>query len=190
MKKQVMSAVLAVLLAGGWYAAQARPMAGDMAGNDVHAQAGESRCRKQIDCKTKMGCRQGGDRLGPLTRMADELGLDDSQRQQVESMIMEQRERDAPLREKLADGKRKLWEASKSAVLDETLIADLAAEQGRLMSEMMLSRIRLRNQIYTMLTPQQQEKAANFDMGRGPGCGVPGCGNCQDFDDAAQPAPL
>lgn len=190
MKKRVMSVVLAVVLAGSWYVAQAGPMAGGMTGNGVQAQAGEFRCRKQVDCKTKMGCRQDGDRLGPLARMADELGLDDSQRQQVEAMMMEQRERDEPLREKLASGKRQLWDASRGAELDEALITELAAEQGRLMSEMMLSRVRLKNQIVTLLTPEQQEKAATMDMGRGSGCGGPGCRSCQDIDESTQPASL
>jgi len=190
MKKQMMGAVLAVLLAGGCYVAQAGPMAGGITGDGVQAQAGEFRCRKQVDCPTRAGCRQEGNCLGPLTRMADELGLDDNQRQQVETMMMEQRERDEPLREKLASGKRQLWDASRGAVLDEALVTELAAEQGRLMSEMMLSRIQLKNQIHALLTSEQQEKAATLDMGRGPGCGGPGCRNCQDTDASAQPAPL
>lgn len=169
MKKQVMSVVLAVMLAGGWYVAQAGPNAPGMGCRGPQPQAGEFGCRQQA------GCRQGGGYLGPLTRIADELGLNESQRQQVETMIKDQQEQDEPLMSKIAAGKRQLWEASQGGAMDEAAVAELAAEQGKLMSEMMVSRIRLKNQIFAILTPQQQEQAAKLEDDRGPGC-RPGCG--------------
>jgi len=196
MKKQVMSVVLAVVLAGGWYVAQAGPMGqGDHQGPP--AQAGEFGCRKQGGCRQQAGCKQDGKRLGPLAGIVDELGLTDSQRQQVEAIMTAQHEQNAPLRERIIAGKKQLWEASRGSSVDEAAIADLAAEQGKLMSEMMVSRIHCKNQIFAVLTPEQQTQAAKLEEERGPGfgfggpgCGKPGCDHDQDADEAVPPAPL
>lgn len=191
MKKQVVSAVLAVVLMGGWYVAQAGPMGKGHGCRNSQPQAGET-----TGCRQQAGCRQEGDRLGPLTRMAGELGLSESQRQQVEAIMTEQYERDEPLREKIGAGKKQLFEAARGGAMDEAAIAELTAEQGRLIGEMMFSRIRVKNQIFAVLTPEQQEQAAKLDENQGPGCGgpgcgLPGCGPCQGpgVDAAVQSAP-
>jgi len=195
MKKQVMCAVLAVVLAGGWYVAQAGPMG--MGKGDHHgpqAQAGEFGCRQQGGCRQQAGCKQGGGGLGPLTGIADELGLTDSQRQQIEVIVTAQHEQNAPLREKMIAGKKQLWEASRGSSVDEAAIADLAAEQGKLMSEMIVSRIHCKNLILAVLTPEQQAQAAKLEESRGPGfgrpgCDQPGCGHGPDSDEAVPPTP-
>lgn len=174
MRKQVMTAVLTVVLAGGWYAAQAgaRGMGMGRGGdNGPQAEAGAVGCRQQ-----QTNCRQDGDPRRQVERMTEELGLSDSQRQQVEAIVTAQEEQDAPLREKIAAGKRQLWEAARGGAMDEAAVADLAAEQAKLMSEMMVSRLRVKTQIFAILTPEQQAQAERLDDLRGPGCGGPGCG--------------
>lgn len=191
MKKQVMIAVLAVVLAGGWYAAQAGTRGMGRGDSGPAAEAGAFGCRQQTNC------RQDGGPMRHVERMAEELGLSDSQRQQIEAIINAQHEQDAPLMERIADGKRQLWEASRGGVMDEATVTALAAAQAQLMSEMMVSRLRVKTQIFAVLTPEQQAQAENLDDERGPGCGGAGCGGpgCgrgpgRGAVDADQPAPL
>ncbi len=171
MKKQVMIAVLAVILAGGGYAAQAGAKGMGMGHNGPQAEAGAIGCRQQA------GCRQGGDPAQHVERMAAELGLSDSQRQQIEAIMTAQQEQDAPLIEKIAAGKLQLWETTRTGAMDEAAVAELAAAQAKLMSEMMVSRLRVKSQIFALLTPEQQAQADSLGDERGAGCGGPGCGH-------------
>lgn len=171
MKRKIIavSALLAVLFAGG-YSAQAGSMG--MGCRGAHAEAGKHGCRTKMNCKEEGGC------LEHFSRMADALGLSENQRQEIEAVVNAQQENNAPLMEKIAEGKRQIMEASKSGEMDEAQIAGLAEEQGRLMGEMMVSRIKMKSQIFALLTPEQQKKAEEFCDGceGGPGCGAAGCG--------------
>ncbi len=168
MKRKMIAvgALLAVLLAGG-YAVQAGPPG---AGCRTHnGEAGGHGCR------SRMNCKEDG---GRLDKMVVVLGLSDSQRQEIEAVMTTQQENIAPLLEKIAAGRQQLWEAGRSSELDEAKVTALADEQAKLMSEMMVSRIREKNQIFAILTPEQQAKAEALGegCGVGPGCGGPGCG--------------
>lgn len=176
MKRKIIavSALLAALLAGG-YSVQAGPMG--MGCRNQHAAAGQQGCRTQMNCNVDGGC------LGHFGRMADTLGLSDSQRQEIEVAVVAQQEVNAPLMEKIAEGRRLMMEASRSGDLDEVKIAELAEEQGKLMGELMVSRIRMKSQIFALLTPEQQNKAEVLCDGceGGPGCSAgaacgPRCG--------------
>lgn len=172
MKRKIMavSALLAALLAGG-YTVQAGPMG--MGCRGQHAEAGQHGCRSQMNCREEGGC------LGHLEQMAGTLGLSDSQRQEIEAVIKAQQEGNASLMAKIAEGRRQFMEATRGSDMDEAKVAELAEEQGKLMSEMMISHVRVKSQVFALLTPEQQKKADEFCEGcsGGPGCaGGPGCG--------------
>lgn len=176
MKKQIVIALLTVVLAGGWYASQAGARGMGMARGGNAPQATAQAETGAIGCRQQAGCRPGSGPGQNVERMAAELGLSDSQRQQIEAIVTAQQEQDAPLLEKIAAGKLKLWEAARGGDLEETAVTELAAAQAELMSEMMVSRLRVKSQIYALLTPEQQAQADSLDAERGPGCGGGGCG--------------
>ncbi|MBA3016483.1 MAG: Spy/CpxP family protein refolding chaperone [Proteobacteria bacterium] len=184
MKRKIIavSAVLAALLAGG-YSVQAGPMGMGCRNQQLEAE--------KHGCRTQMNCREEGGCLEHFGRMADALELSESQRQEIEAVVTAEQENHGPLMEKIAEGKRQLMEASRSGEMDEAKIAGLAEEQGRLMGEMMVSRIRIKGQIFALLTPEQQEKAAAFCDGCDgvkPGCDKAGCGpRCGNMEQ--KPAP-
>lgn len=178
MKRKIIavSALLAALLAGG-YSVQAGPMG--MGCRNQQAAAGQHGCRTQMNCKEEGGC------AGHFAKMADALSLNESQRQEIEAVVTAQQEVNAPLMEKIQEGKRQLMEASRGGEMDEAKIAGLAEEQGKLMSEMMISRVQMKRQVFALLTPEQQKMAEEFCDGceGGPGCGSAGCGpRCSSND--------
>jgi Spy/CpxP family protein refolding chaperone len=187
MKRKIIavSALLAVLLAGG-YAVQAGPMGGSpMGGKGCRThQQGEPAGH---GAHTRMDVKACG---GQLEKMTIVLGLSDSQRQEIAAILTAQQETDAPLMEKIAAGRQQLWEAARSSEMDEAKVTALADEQAKLMSEMMVSRIHVKNQIFALLTDEQLEKAEALGdgCGVGPGCGGPACGGpgCGTPDGAPQ----
>jgi len=181
MKRKVIAvgALLAALLAGG-YTVQAGPAGKGDRAPQPQVEAGRPGCR------TQMGCREDGC-LSHFAKLADGLGLNEEQRQEIEALIKAQQEGNAPLLEKIAAGRRELMEAARSGEADEAKITELAEAQGKLMSELMVSRVRVKSQIFALLTPEQQKEAEAFcdgcdggpGFGNGPGC-RPRCGNGQN----------
>lgn len=96
---------------------------------------------------------------GPsVERMADHLGLDETQQQSIENIL----EAAKPELEALREAQRANREAL--AALDpadanySTAINNIAAENGRLATEGTLLRSRVRNEVNAVLTDEQREK--------------------------------
>ena len=105
-------------------------------------------------------CCEKGEWQGPFGgRGAKVLGLSDAQRQQIKAIITANREKMAPLREKMKDNRRQIREATRGASFDEAAVRALAAKQGELMTEMVLARAHTRQQVNAVLTPEQRQLA-------------------------------
>lgn len=98
-----------------------------------------------------------------LERMASVLKLTDAQQAQIEALISTDAEQNAPLHRQLAENERALREATTAASLDEATVRALAATKGNLMTEMIVSRAKLRNAINAILTAEQRELADRLD---------------------------
>lgn len=169
-RAMIMSVLLAMVVAGGWSLAQAGNKG--MRCNGKAAEAQEHGCRHQAGCNEDGGCG------GHLGRMTKELGLSEVQQQEIEAIMAAQKEKNEPLREKILAGKRQLCAASGKDDMGDVAIQDLADEQARLMSEMMVSRVLVKKQIFALLTPQQKKIAEKLQgaCADGRGCG-PACGS-------------
>jgi len=166
MKRKIVAVGALLMVLAGGYAVQAGPMG---AGCRNHQNG-----MGQPGCRTQMNCREEGRCLDHFQRMADTLGLSERQRQDIEAVLKGQEEGHAQLMEKIAEGRRQLMEASRSSDMDEAKVAELAEEQGRLMSEMMVSQVQVKKQIFALLTPEQQQKADAFCDGCAGGTGCRG----------------
>ncbi len=87
------------------------------------------------------------------------LGLTDTQQTRIKSIVTASREANAPLRLKLADNRKQIRELSRAVPFDEAAVRALIAGGESLRTELAISRIKVRNQIQTVLTPEQQAKA-------------------------------
>lgn len=97
-----------------------------------------------------------------FNRMAEELKLNASQREQVKAIFKAENEQSAPLRKKLTDNRQLLRQATEAENFDEAAVKDLAAAQAGLQAELMVSRARMHNRINAILTPEQRELAKKF----------------------------
>lgn len=115
------------------------------------------------------GCGKQG-KMDPerhLGRMAKKLKLTDAQKEQVAAILKGEKERTAPLREKLMENRKKLREAAEAEKFDEAAVKALAATQANLQAELMVSHIKTRQQIHAILTPQQRELAKKLHPMKG-----------------------
>jgi len=96
--------------------------------------------------------------------MAAELGLTEVQQSQIKSIISAARQANAPLRQKLANDRKKVRELSKATPFDETAVRTLIASNESVRTDLAVSRIKVRNQIQAVLTPDQQAKAKQLRL--------------------------
>jgi Spy/CpxP family protein refolding chaperone len=108
-----------------------------------------------------------------LQRMARILDLSDVQQEKIRVLVEEEQDRSAELREKMRENRRQLRHAEEKAPFDEKAVRALAAKQSELLTEQIVSRAKLRNQMDAILTPEQRKLLERMrpeeGEGRGPG---------------------
>jgi len=117
---------------------------------------------KKMTSENSCDCQKGGPGRGGgvfMQKMARELKLTAVQREQVKAIITADREKSAPLMEKLAEKRVQLFEAETAEKFNEAAVRTLAAQQAELEVEMTVSRAKIRNSINAVLTPEQRAKA-------------------------------
>lgn len=123
-----------------------------------------------LDPPDDFGGPPAGREMGPerrFTRMAEQLKLTDAQKEQIKAILKAERERVAPVREKLTAGRKKFHEAAEAEKFDEAAVRALAATQAGLQTELMVSRARVHSQINAILTPEQRELAKKLHPMKG-----------------------
>lgn len=111
---------------------------------------------------------------GPrLQRMARILDLSEAQQEKLRGLVEEEQDKSAELREKMRENRRQLRQAEEKSPFDEKAVRALAAKQAELVSEQIVSRAKLRNQMDAVLTPEQRKLLERLrpeeGEGRGPG---------------------
>jgi len=113
------------------------------------------------------GGRRGGGPFGEfgngaplLGYIARHLDLTDEQKAEVKKIAEAERAMMQPIHEQMRKNRTALQEATKDGQFNETEVTQLAQEQGQLMAQMIVSRERVKSQVYKILTPEQREKLA------------------------------
>lgn len=91
-------------------------------------------------------------------RIAQQLNLTDSQKQQSRAIFQQARQSARPLRQELQQNREALQAAAKTNQGD-TQIQKLANEQGTLVGQLVAIRTEASAKFYQMLTPEQRAKA-------------------------------
>lgn len=105
---------------------------------------------------TSQGIRRHSDFM---VRWAKAMELTDTQKGQIKELVQKEHQDKAPLMQQIKEGKQQLREAMQAAVINEDAVRTLMKRQAELKTDLMLSRIKLRNEIFTLLTPEQQKLA-------------------------------
>src|SRR6516162_5535052 len=92
------------------------------------------------------------------TGMIEYLGLTRLQIAAIQTQITEERGQVQPLVQQLATNRRALIAATLSGRFDANQVRNLAAEQSRILEQLITANARLQAKIYKMLTAEQQQK--------------------------------
>jgi len=109
------------------------------------------------------GAQRGfGSRHGRrLQHMTRELNLTDTQQTQIRNILADERTRTRPLREKLRQNQQaQVMKADGS--FDDTQVRAFANNQAQIMRDLIIEKERTKSQIYSVLTPDQRQKALQF----------------------------
>ena len=94
--------------------------------------------------------------------LARALDLTDAQKEQVKAILETEREKVAPLRQKLGETREKIRLAVEAMPFDEATVRSLAASQNETRTELIVSRARLQSRIFALLSPEQRERAKKY----------------------------
>lgn len=124
---------------------------------------------------------RGGFRGGPMSGMfLHRLDLTDAQKAQVKQIMTQERATLKPLMQQMAQGRTQLRQLALSGSFSEDQARSIAMQQSQNMTELMVQRARIENEVFQVLTPDQktkltqllQERAERFaNRGRSQGQG-------------------
>jgi len=94
-----------------------------------------------------------------IDRMAKELKLTTSQKEQVGAIMKAEQEQAEPLRQMMREGHKQIQAVVNATTFDESAVRAIAAEEAKTRTELLVSKTRAMNQVNALLTPQQRELA-------------------------------
>ena len=112
-----------------------------------------------------------GMEMGPGSfegRMAKALKLTDVQQSQIKTLLDAEREQVKPLVVKMQESRKPLVQAAEATTFDEAAVRAIAVDQAATETELIVSRTKVQNQIYALLSTEQRELLKNLrpDMDR------------------------
>ena len=115
-----------------------------------------------------MNSEQHGERMDRhMEMMVTVLDLSAEQKGKLEALMTEQRQDKQQLREKIRASRDALREVEAAETFNEADFLAKAIKQAEVKTEMMAERAEMKQQIYALLTPEQQEKADKLSEMRG-----------------------
>ena len=103
----------------------------------------------------------GGER--GLMTMMNRLDLSVEQQAKVKEILSANRSTVQPIREQLRAGQEKL--AALKGSFDEEAVSAIAADQGKLMAQLIVARQRVKSEIFSVLNDEQKAKAEEMRLG-------------------------
>ncbi len=92
-------------------------------------------------------------------RMADRLDMNDEQRQQLKQIHRQARPQMLELKDAMQDNREALRKLDPQSPQFDTQVAELAKQQGELVTQKIIQRNQLRAKVFAILTPEQREMA-------------------------------
>ncbi len=90
------------------------------------------------------------------------LDLTDEQKAQVKQIVEAGKTKTQPIRESLKANRLKMDELTANGAFDEAAVSAIATEKGNLSAQMTIERVRVKSQIFALLTAEQKTKAAEM----------------------------
>jgi Spy/CpxP family protein refolding chaperone len=94
-----------------------------------------------------------------MARIAERLGLTEAQKTEIKSILVAERPQAEPLLRQLAATRKQLRDATRSGSFDEAQVRSLATQQAQTITELIVTRERVKSKVYNVLTPEQRARA-------------------------------
>ena len=94
-----------------------------------------------------------------MARVAERLGLTEAQKTEIKSILVAERPVAEPLLRQLAATRKQLRDATRSGSFDEAQVRSLATQQAQTLTELIVTRERVKSKVYNVLTPEQRARA-------------------------------
>jgi Spy/CpxP family protein refolding chaperone len=108
-----------------------------------------------------------GDGFGPspehiVAFMTDTLDLTDAQQAQAKAILDKEKPNFQPLIQQLADGHKQMRALEESPTFDEPTIRAQATKQAQTMTELIVTKARVKSELFAILTTDQRAKATKL----------------------------
>jgi Spy/CpxP family protein refolding chaperone len=116
----------------------------------------------RADARGWHGCfgHRWGHHFGPMGYIAHELKLNDTQRQQIQSMWQAEKPAISGLVHELAAESKEMDEATAKGNLDEGKVQEIAGRQGETIGKLLVEKEHFKSKVYTtVLNAEQRTKA-------------------------------
>jgi Spy/CpxP family protein refolding chaperone len=105
-------------------------------------------------------CGHRWEHVGPMGYIAHELKLNDTQRQQIQSMWQTEKPAISGLVHELAAESKEMDAATAKGNLDEGKVQEIAGRQGATIAKLLVEKEHFKSKVYTtVLNPEQRTKA-------------------------------
>jgi protein CpxP len=94
--------------------------------------------------------------------MTDYLDLTDAQQGQVKQIFANEKATITPLIQQLHQSRQQMRQLEQSSTFDEAKVRALASQQAQTMTDLMVEKAKVANQVFNILTPDQKAKAEKF----------------------------
>ncbi len=99
-------------------------------------------------------------------RVAERLGLNDEQQEQIQAIRKEERNGHQALREDMREYQVQMRQLTDDGTFDENAIRTLAEEKAKIQVEMAVAKARMHSQVHEIMTPEQRELAKELQSQR------------------------
>jgi len=106
-------------------------------------------------------CGPGWHHRGPLSYVAHELKLNNTQVSEVRSILIEERPTVAALLKELLDGAHQMTGATAGGKLDENKVRTVATAQGDTFAKLLVEREHVKSRIYATVLNEEQRASAD-----------------------------
>jgi Spy/CpxP family protein refolding chaperone len=110
---------------------------------------------------------RGGFGLGHMLGFyTDYLDLTDAQQAQIKDIITKQKPTIQPLMQQLAASRQQLQKLESASPIDEATVRSVATQQSQTMTELIVQKAHIKNEMMQVLTADQKAKLAKFTARR------------------------
>ena len=108
-----------------------------------------------------------GDGFGPspehiVAFMTDALDLTDAQQAQAKQILDKEKPNFTPLMQQLKDGHKQMRALEENSTFDEAAVRTLASQQAQTMTELIVTKARVKSELFAILTAEQKTKATKI----------------------------